>query len=114
MKKLNENVTINQVELNNWKYDEDGFMYPVSYQASVSFHGKEYIFYFTTDDLRQKEDWGLDNSGCEGDEELFDSAESYFSNHDKEADALMEMLEEEWEDYWREDSPYNFMGIKDE
>ena len=52
MKKLNENVTINQVELNNWKYDEDDFMYPVSYQASVSFHGKEYIFYFTTDDLR--------------------------------------------------------------
>lgn len=112
MKQLNENVIINQVELNNWKYDEDGFMIPVAYDVNMTFYGHEYQFYFTTDDLQRSEYWGLENSGCEGYPPLFDSADSYFEDNEKEADALMKLMEEEWENYWRDDSPYNYMGIK--
>ena len=45
---------------------------------------------------------------------MFDSADSYFEDNEKEADALMKLMEEEWENYWRDDSPYNYMGVKDE
>lgn len=114
MKQLNENVAINQVELDNWKYDEDDFMIPVSYEVSMTFFGHEYYLYFLTDDLQRAEKWGLSNSGCEGDTILFGSADTYFEDNPKEADALMGLMEEEWENYWRENSPYNYKGIKDE
>lgn len=113
MTQLNENVTINLVELNNWKYDEDDFMLPVSYDVNMTFFGHEYQLYFTTGDLQRAEKWWLENSGCEGYSPLFDSAESYFENNEKEADALIKLMEEEWEDNWRGDSPYNYMGLNE-
>lgn len=113
-KQLNENVIINRVTLTDWDRDEDNFTFPVAYWVSMTFFGHEYEMCFTTVDLQRAEEWGLSNSGCEGDTALFDSADSYFEDNEKEADALMELLEEEWEAYWREDSPYNYMGIKDE
>lgn len=114
MKQLNENVTINRVSLVDWKYDEDNFMMPVSYGVEMTFYGQEYEISFTTGNLQSAEHWGLSSSGCYGDSILFDSAESYFEDNEKEADALMELMEEEWANYWLEDSPYNYMGIKDE
>lgn len=114
MKKLNDYVTINQVELNNWKYDDEDFTIPTVYTVNLTFCGHEYQMEFTTEDLQRAEKWGLENSGCEGHTIFFDSANSYFENNEKEADALMKMMEEEWENYWRGDSPYDYMGIKDE
>lgn len=114
MKKLNDNVTINQVSLVDWQYDDDDFTKPAIYTVNLTFYGYEYEMNFTTADLRNAEKWGLSNSGCYGYSPLFDSADTYFEENEKEADALMELMEEEWEDYWREDSPYNYMGVKDE
>ena len=114
MKKLDENVTINQVELFEIRHDEDFFTCPESYQVSMTFVGHEYLMTFTVEDLQRAEEWGFQNSGCEGDSVLFYSAESYFENNERVADALMEMMEEEWENNWRKDSPYNYMGMKDD
>lgn len=114
MKTLNENVTIMSVELNNWKFDIDGDIVPISYETVITFYGKVFIIYFTTRDLQQAENWGLSNSGCEGDSILFDSANTYFENNDNDAKKLLEMMEEEWNSNWRDNSPFNYMGIIEE
>lgn len=115
MKKLNDNLVVNMVDLNNWKYDDDDYMYPITYEVNITFYGKEYTMYFTTDDLKRFDDWGLQNSGMEGDSDLFDSMDSYFENerHDEEAKVLMSMMKDEWEQNWRDDSVYDYLGNRE-
>jgi hypothetical protein len=115
-KKLPDNsITITQIDLNNWKYDEDSNCIPVAYEVSLRFCGKQYILYFTVKDLQRYDDgWDLENSGCEGDTLYFDSVNSYFENNTDEADRLIKLMKECWDDFINtEYSPYNYMGIKE-
>ena len=66
-------------------------------------------------DLKRFEDCGLQNSGMEGDPDLFDSMDSYFEDerHDEEAKVLMSMMKDEWEQNWRDDSVYDYLGNRE-
>lgn len=115
MKKLNDNLVVNMVDLNNWGYSDDDYIYPITYEVSLTFYGKDYTMYFTTDNLKRFEDCGLQNSGMEGDPDLFDSMDSYFEDerHDEEAKVLMSMMKDEWEQNWRDDSVYDYLGNRE-
>ncbi len=112
-KLLDNSITITQVNLNNWEYDEDSNCIPVAYEVSLNFCGKQYILYFTVKDLQRYEDgWDLENSGCEGDTLYFDSVNNYFENYPNEADRLISLMKECWDDFRStEDSQYNYMGV---
>lgn len=115
MKKLNDNLVVNMVDLNNWGYSDDDCIYPIAYEVSLTFYGKDYTMYFTTDNLKRFEDCGLQSSGMEGDPDLFDSMDSYFEDerHDEEAKVLMSMMKDEWEQNWRDDSVYDYLGNRE-
>ena len=108
-------ITINQVDLNNWEYDDDSNCKPVAYEINLTFCNEEYTMYFTVKDLQRYEDgWDLENSGCEGSTLYFDSVNKYFENYPNEADRLTMLMKECWDDFCNtEDSPYNYMGIKE-
>ena len=108
-------ITINQIDLNNWEFDEDSNCIPVSYEVSLTFCGKQYILYFKVIDLQKfNYGWDLESSGCEGDTLFFDSVKSYFENYTYEADRLIKLIKECWDDFINtEGSPYNYMGIKE-
>lgn len=65
--------------------------------------------------VSKKERNGLQNSGMEGDSDLFDSMDSYFEDesHDEEAKVLMSMMKNEWEENWRDDSVYDYLGNRE-
>lgn len=108
-------ITINQIDLNNWEYDDDSNCKPVAYEINLTFCNEEYTMYFTVKDLQRYEDgWDLENSGCEGSTLYFDSVNKYFENYPNEADRLTMLMKECWDDFCNtEDSPYNYMGIKE-
>lgn len=108
-------ITINQIDLNNWEYDDDSNCKPVAYEINLTFCNEEYTMYFTVKDLQRYEDgWDLENSGCEGSTLYFDSVNNYFENYPNEADRLTMLMKECWDDFCNtEDSPYNYMGIKE-
>lgn len=114
-KKLPDNcITITQVDLNNWDYDDDNSnCIPVAYEVSLTFCCKPYTMYFTVKDLQRYEDgWDLENSGCEGDKLYFDSVDKYFENYPDEVDRLISLMKECWDDFNNTGhSPYNYMGI---
>lgn len=112
MRKLNDNVVIADLFLSEWDYDDEDEIFPKGYYVTVDFYGKRYTMYFTTGDLGRMDKWGLENSGCEGDSDLFDSANAYFEDHEREAEILASMMEEEWENNRRNGSPYNYMGAR--
>lgn len=114
MKDLNKNLKVISVEVNNWRFDEQDNEYPVAYDVNLCFHGVEYIMYFTVDDIKKYDDYGLRNSGCEGPSELFDSMESYFESHEVEAKMLIDMMRKAWDEENYYDSPYDFVGNKKE
>ncbi|WP_297273713.1 hypothetical protein [uncultured Bacteroides sp.] len=107
-------ITINQIDLNNWEYDDDSNCKPVAYEINLTFCNEEYTMYFTVKDLQRYEDgWDLENSGCEGSTLYFDSVNKYFENYPNEADRLIKLMKECWDDFCNtEYSPYNYMGIK--
>lgn len=117
-KKLPDNsITITQVDLNNWDYDDDNSnCIPVAYEVSLTFCRKPYTMYFTVKDLQRYEDgWDLENSGCEGDKLYFDSVDKYFENYPDEADRLISLMKECWANFRKtEDSTYNYMGLIEE
>lgn len=47
--------------------------------------------------------------------DLFDSMDSYFEDerHDEEAKVLMSMMKDEWEQNWRDDSVYDYLGNRE-
>lgn len=47
--------------------------------------------------------------------ELFDSMDSYFEDerHGEEAKVLMSMMKDEWEQNWRDDSVYDYLGNRE-
>lgn len=108
-------ITINQIDLNNWEYDDDSNCKPVAYEINLTFCNEEYTMYFTVKDLQRYEDgWDLENSGCEGSTLYFDSVNKYFENYPNEADRLTMLMKECWDDFINtEYSPYNYMGIKE-
>ena len=108
-------ITINQIDLNNWEYDDDSNCKPVAYEINLTFCNEEYTMYFTVKDLQRYEDgWDLENSGCEGSTLYFDSVNKYFENYPNEADRLTMLMKECWDDFYNtENSPYNYMGIKE-
>lgn len=116
-KELPDNrITITHVDLNNWDYDDDSNCKPIAYEICLIFCNKEYTMYFTVEDLqRYKDGWDLENSGCEGDTLYFDSVNRYFENYTDEADRLVALMKECWDDFCNtEFSPYNYMGIIEE
>lgn len=108
-------ITINQIDLNNWEYDDDSNCKPVAYEINLTFCNEEYTMYFTVKDLQRYEDgWDLENSGCEGSTLYFDSVDKYFENYPNEADRLIKLMKGCWDDFINtEYSPYNYMGIKE-
>lgn len=114
MKQLDDNVRINYVELNNLGYDDNNDMFPKVYEVSCTFYRQIFISYFSTKNIQKyKDGWYLENCGCEGNGDLIASMSDYFEDHENEAAILVEMMKDEWETNWREDSPYNFMGVKE-
>lgn len=115
MKQLNDNVIINYVDLNDWDYDENQDIFPKMYEVSCTFCGQTFISYFSTKNIRlYKDGWYLENCGCEGNGDLIDSMSDYFEDHENDAKILVEMMKDEWETNCRDDSPYNYLGIKEE
>lgn len=110
MKELNENLKA-RVELEDWKYDDEDNIYPVSYCATLLFYGKCYTMYFTVNDIKNFESYYLDNSGCEGPSELFGSMNSYFEYNETEAQMLIDMMREEW-DSFDDNKVYDFIANK--
>ena len=112
---INENVAILSVDVNNWGYDEEDNEYPVAYEASIRFFGHELIMHFSVDDLRDyKNGEGLRNIGLEGDSDLFDSMDAYFEKNDEAAKMLAGMSKEAWDLYYGDNTPYDYLGNKQE
>lgn len=111
MKEINENVSILNVDVNDWGYDDNDNEYPKCYEASVLFYGKEYYFIFSTDNLkRYREGYGLDSIYMEGDSDLYDSMASFFEDNDDAAGVLAGLFREEWDTYYGDYSPYDYLG----
>lgn len=108
--KTNKNITIYSVEVLNTKYDEEGNEYPVNYSVELNFYGKDYSYTFDIKDIKNYYlGWGLPNSACYGDVDLFDSADSYFEENNKAAEELVNMFKDAW-DCWDCDDKYDFKG----
>lgn len=116
-KEISDNrITITQVDLNNWEYDDDSNCKPLVYEVNLIFCNKEYTIYFSVKDIQRYEEGDdLENSACEGDTLYFDSVNRYFENYPDEADRLIALMKECWDDFRNtEDSPYNYMGLIEE
>lgn len=116
-KEISDNrITITQVDLNNWEYDDDSNCKPLVYEVNLIFCNKEYTMYFSVKDIQRYEEGDdLENSTCEGDTLYFDSVNRYFENYPDEADRLIALMKECWDDFRNtEDSPYNYMGLIEE
>ena len=110
MKELNKDLKAS-VEVEDWKYDDEDNIYPVSYCVTLLFYGKSYTMCFTVNDIKNFESYNLENSGCEGPSELFASMDSYFEYNETEAQMLIDMMREEW-DSFDDDKVYDFAANK--
>lgn len=109
---LNKNLKAS-VELYDWEYDDDDNEIPKVYQVYFELFGCKYEAFYTVEDILNFNNWGLSNSGLEGDSELFDSMDNYFSdnNHTKEAEDLLKEMSDMWNLLYP-NSPYDYVGNK--
>lgn len=111
-KKLEQkpHLTINNVELSTWHFDDKENCIPDSYMVSASFCCYSYTLFLNTKDLQCYENGGfLDNSGCDGPTLFINEVDSYYKIFQNEADELVEKIKKAWEDF-KENSPYNYYG----
>lgn len=108
----NEKVVIREIELEDVDYNG----MPERYFVTLDFFDLCYMIIFTTKDIQNFEKTGfLENSGCEGEDILFDSADEYFVENKDEAKKLVDMIKDYWEKYSEGKSNYNFDGtLKEE
>lgn len=111
MKEINKDLVIRDIEVSSYDFDVNDFDFPVEYRVSIEFFGREYELMFTTKNLKEVDKYGkLYHSGCEGDQVLYNSMYYFFENNKDEADILVELIQECWESFKEEDSPYNYKG----
>ena len=106
---LKENLYCTHVELNNWDYDEEDQMRPITYELSFRYYGVEVSAYLTTESLKDKR---LDFSMVECASDLLASFEDIFISSNFLDDKIFELCKKHWDEVEGKDSEYNYDGTR--
>ena len=106
---LKENLYCTHVELNNWDYDEEDQMRPITYELSFRYYGVEVSAYLTTESLKDKR---LDFSMVECASDLLASFEDIFISSNFLDDKIFELCKKHWDEVEGKDSEYEFDGTR--
>ena len=106
---LKENLYCTHVELNNWDYDEEDQMRPITYELSFRYYGVEVSAFISIIRLQKHE---VDFSMVECDGDLMESFENLFCDSGKLCEKIFELCKKHWDEVEGKDSEYNFDGTR--
>lgn len=106
---LKENLYCTHVELNNWDYDEEDQMRPITYELSFRYYGVEVSAYLTTESLKDKR---LDFSMVECASDLLASFEDIFISSNFLDDKIFELCKKHWDEVEGKESEYEYDGTR--
>jgi hypothetical protein len=106
---LKENLYCTHVELNNWDYDEEDQMRPITYELSFRYYGVEVSAYISIIRLQKHE---VDFSMVECDGDLMESFENIFRHSSELCENIFELCKKHWDEVEGKESEYEYDGTR--